>query len=47
VRVVFYLHHLGSASQEVQDRVAQGCVQNQGHELSSEIGGTMMLKAKQ
>ena len=37
--VVFYLHHLGAARQEVQDSVAQGGVEIQGPELNDELGG--------
>ena len=37
--VVAYLHHLGSACQEVQVPVAQGGVQTHGPELSDELGG--------
>jgi hypothetical protein len=37
--VVSYIHHLGSAHQEVQDPVAQGRVQTQGPELKDELGG--------
>ena len=37
--VVAYLHHLGASRQEVQDPVAQGGVQTQGHELVKELGG--------
>ena len=37
--VVAYRRHLGVASQEVQDPVAEGGVQSQGPELSDELGG--------
>jgi hypothetical protein len=37
--VVAYLHHLGSARQEIQDQVVQRGVQTQGSELSDELGG--------
>ena len=42
--VVTYLHHLGSARQEVQDQVAQGGVQTQGPKLSDELGGHYGVK---
>ena len=37
--VVSYLHHLGAASQKVQDPVAQGGVETQGLQFDDEIGG--------
>jgi hypothetical protein len=37
--VVSYLHHLGTAHQEVQGPVAQGGVQTQGPKLNDELGG--------
>ena len=37
--VVSYLHHLGSARQDVQDPVAQGGVETQGLKLNDELGG--------
>ena len=39
VDVVSYLHHLGAARQEVQDPIAQGGVETQGHKLNDELGG--------
>jgi hypothetical protein len=37
--VVFYLHHLGAARQDVQEPVAQGGVETQGLKLNDEFGG--------
>ena len=37
--VVFYLHHLGTARQKVQDPIAQGRVETQGLQLDDELGG--------
>jgi hypothetical protein len=37
--VVSYLHHLGTARQEVQDPIAQGGVETQGLKLNGELGG--------
>jgi hypothetical protein len=37
--VVFCLHHLWPARQEVQDPIAQGRVETQGLKLNYELGG--------
>ena len=42
--VVAYIHHLGAASQEVQDPISQGGVETQGLKLSLE--DTMVLNAE-
>ena len=41
--VVSYRHHLGAARQEVQDPVAQGGVQTQGHKLND---GQMLYQSE-
>jgi hypothetical protein len=44
--VVSYLHHLGTARQEVQDPVAQGGIQTQDLSLMMSLEGNMVLKAE-